>query len=196
MADPSRSFLCVCLVDAWNVFCRHGNEDYIFALLTGYYDPPAGVEPHEDQYFNAYMPGNWISMAPPLYNEIIEYSDGTWPSIEFFLNSWETIAEVIISFLFFAIQKIWIVLGRCLFITTRRGVLEKIIGVNFEAWILKWNVWKILEWFECWTKWKSGAKRELENSYLFSGTKTSRCAKNSVSEQNFLFTCGFLKQLL
>jgi|ERR1712226_85848 len=56
---------------------RHGHEDYIFAVLTGYYDPPAGVAPHEDQYFNAYMPGNWISMAPPLYNEIIEYSDGT-----------------------------------------------------------------------------------------------------------------------
>lgn len=56
---------------------RHGHEDYVFSILTGYYDPPAGVEPHEDQYFNAYMPGNWISMAPPLYNEIIEYSDGT-----------------------------------------------------------------------------------------------------------------------
>ena len=58
------------------VLFRHGNEDYVFALLTGYYDPPAGVEPHEGQYFNAYMPGNWISMAPPLYNEIIEYEDG------------------------------------------------------------------------------------------------------------------------
>jgi len=56
---------------------RHGHENYVYSILTGYYDPPAGIEPHEDQYFNAYMPGNWISMAPPLYNEIIEYDDGT-----------------------------------------------------------------------------------------------------------------------
>ena len=54
-------------------------------------------------------------------------------------NSRTAIAGAIISLLlvFFTIQRIWIVLGRCLF-TTRRGVMDKsffksIFGVNFEA---------------------------------------------------------------
>ncbi|KAL9974543.1 hypothetical protein ACROYT_G011590 [Oculina patagonica] len=56
---------------------RHGGEDYVFAILTGYMDPPAGVEVKEDLYFNPYFPGQSIAMAPALYNEIIEYEDGT-----------------------------------------------------------------------------------------------------------------------
>jgi ubiquinol-cytochrome c reductase cytochrome c1 subunit len=56
---------------------RHGGEDYIFSLLTGYHDAPTGVHLAEDQYWNAYFPGEAIGMIPPLYNEIIEYSDGT-----------------------------------------------------------------------------------------------------------------------
>ncbi|GFU32094.1 cytochrome c1, heme protein, mitochondrial [Nephila pilipes] len=56
---------------------RHGGEDYVFALLTGYCDPPAGVEIAEGQYYNPYFPGGAIGMAQALYNEIIEYSDGT-----------------------------------------------------------------------------------------------------------------------
>lgn len=56
---------------------RHGNEDYIFHLMTSFCDPPAGVELGEGQYYNPYFPGGAIGMAPPLYDEIIEYSDGT-----------------------------------------------------------------------------------------------------------------------
>jgi len=56
---------------------RHGGEDYIYHLLNGYSDPPAGVNLMEGQYFNPYFPGGAIGMAPPLYNEIIEYEDGT-----------------------------------------------------------------------------------------------------------------------
>lgn len=59
------------------VSARHGGEDYLFALLTGYLDPPAGVVLREGQYFNPYFPGGAISMAQALYNEVIEYSDGT-----------------------------------------------------------------------------------------------------------------------
>uniref|UniRef100_H2Z604 Cytochrome c domain-containing protein n=1 Tax=Ciona savignyi TaxID=51511 RepID=H2Z604_CIOSA len=55
----------------------HGEEDYIFSLLTGYYDPPAGVVIGEDQHYNAYFAGQAIGMAQALYNEIIEYEDGT-----------------------------------------------------------------------------------------------------------------------
>lgn len=59
------------------VLARHGNEDYIFSLLTGYCDPPAGVTLQEEQHYNAYFAGQAIGMAQALYNEIIEYEDGT-----------------------------------------------------------------------------------------------------------------------
>eukprot|EP00093_Oithona_nana_P006383 06383.XXX_4029_5233_1 [CDS] Oithona nana genome sequencing. len=56
---------------------RHGGEDYIYHLLTSYCDPPAGIELREGQHFNPYFQGGAIGMAPPLYNEVIEYEDGT-----------------------------------------------------------------------------------------------------------------------
>lgn len=56
---------------------RHGNENYVYHLLNGYCDPPAGIELREGQNFNPYFPGGAIGMAAPLYNEIIEYEDGT-----------------------------------------------------------------------------------------------------------------------
>lgn len=59
------------------VLARHGGEDYIFSLLTGYADAPAGVKLMDGQHFNPYFPGGAIGMAQALYNEIIEYSDGT-----------------------------------------------------------------------------------------------------------------------
>jgi hypothetical protein len=31
---------------------RHGNEDYVFALLTGYCDPPAGITLGPGQHYN------------------------------------------------------------------------------------------------------------------------------------------------
>lgn len=55
---------------------RHGGEDYVFSLLTGYCDPPTGVSLREDLYFNPYFPGQAIGMAPPIYNEVLEYDDG------------------------------------------------------------------------------------------------------------------------
>ncbi|KAI8120177.1 hypothetical protein FF38_09513 [Lucilia cuprina] len=59
------------------VSARKGGEDYIFSLLTGYFDAPAGVQLREGQYFNPYFPGGAIGMAQVLYNEVIEYEDGT-----------------------------------------------------------------------------------------------------------------------
>lgn len=56
---------------------RHGFEDYIFHLLTGFYDPPPGRKLEEDQHYNPYFPGGAIGMAPPLYDEAVEYEDGT-----------------------------------------------------------------------------------------------------------------------
>lgn len=56
---------------------RHGGEDYIFSILCGYCDPPAGISLQEGTYYNPYFAGGAISMAQALYNEIIEYDDGT-----------------------------------------------------------------------------------------------------------------------
>lgn len=56
---------------------RHGGADYIFALLTGYSDPPAGVEMPEGMNFNPYFPGTKIAMARVLYDGLVEYEDGT-----------------------------------------------------------------------------------------------------------------------
>ena len=41
---------------------RHGNDDYIFALLTSYFDAPAGVKVDEGKAYNPYFPGGVISM--------------------------------------------------------------------------------------------------------------------------------------
>jgi len=57
---------------------RHGGEDYVYHLLNSYCEePPAGILLGEGQHFNPYMTGGAIAMAAPLYNEIIEYDDGT-----------------------------------------------------------------------------------------------------------------------
>ncbi|KAK7114424.1 cytochrome c1, heme protein, mitochondrial-like [Littorina saxatilis] len=56
---------------------RHGGEDYVFALLTGYCEAPGGIALRDGLYYNPYFPGGAIGMAPALYNEVIEYEDGT-----------------------------------------------------------------------------------------------------------------------
>lgn len=56
---------------------RHGGDDYIFALLTGYFEAPAGVKVDEGKAYNPYFPGGVISMPQQLFDEGIEYKDGT-----------------------------------------------------------------------------------------------------------------------
>lgn len=51
-------------------------QDYIFSLLTGYRDPPAGFEIREGMNYNPYFPGNAISMARVLFDGLVEYDDG------------------------------------------------------------------------------------------------------------------------
>lgn len=56
---------------------RPAGEDYIFALLTGYKDPPAGIQLREGLHYNPYFGGGAIAMAKPLSDEMVEYEDGT-----------------------------------------------------------------------------------------------------------------------
>lgn len=63
------------------VNARHGGEDYIFSLLTGYCDPPAGIEIRDGLHYNPYFAGGAIGMAQQLYSEGVEYEDGTPASV-------------------------------------------------------------------------------------------------------------------
>jgi ubiquinol-cytochrome c reductase cytochrome c1 subunit len=59
------------------VKARPGHEDYIYSLLVGYEEPPAGFEVPAGQYYNRYFPGHLIAMPPPLSEGLVEYADGT-----------------------------------------------------------------------------------------------------------------------
>ncbi|QRW03004.1 ubiquinol-cytochrome C reductase cytochrome C1 subunit [Ceratobasidium sp. AG-Ba] len=56
---------------------RHGGADYVYSLLNGYVDPPAGVEVREGLNYNPYFPGGAIAMARVLFDGLVEYDDGT-----------------------------------------------------------------------------------------------------------------------
>jgi len=56
---------------------RKGGADYIYSLLLGYEEPPAGFEIDEGVYYNKYMSGNKIKMTAPLSDGLVKYSDGT-----------------------------------------------------------------------------------------------------------------------
>lgn len=60
---------------------RHDGQNYVFALLTGYRDPPPGINVREGLYYNPYFPGGVIAMPKMLNNGGVEYPDGT-PSTE------------------------------------------------------------------------------------------------------------------
>ena len=57
------------------LFKGMGGPEYIYSLLTGYTGETkeeAGVTLYENKAF----PGGWLSMAPPLYGEDVEFADG------------------------------------------------------------------------------------------------------------------------
>ena len=55
---------------------RKGGADYIYSLLVGYEEAPAGYELDDGVYYNKYMVGNKIKMSKPLFDGAVEYSDG------------------------------------------------------------------------------------------------------------------------
>lgn len=59
------------------VLGRPGGEDYVFSLLNGYKEPPAGLALREGLAYNVYFPGNAISMQKPLNDGQVEYEDDT-----------------------------------------------------------------------------------------------------------------------
>ena len=59
------------------VKARHYGVDYIFSLLTGYVDAPAGKAMLPGLHYNPYFPGGAIAMAKQLVDGQVEYEDGT-----------------------------------------------------------------------------------------------------------------------
>lgn len=58
------------------ILARHGEEDYVFSLLTGYWDAPAGFQVQEGLTYNPYFPGGNIGMPQQLFQDSVEYDDG------------------------------------------------------------------------------------------------------------------------
>ena len=56
---------------------RAGGADYIYSLLLGYDENPTDLELEDGVYYNKFMTGNKIKMSEPLYDGMVEYSDGT-----------------------------------------------------------------------------------------------------------------------
>ncbi|XP_043216261.1 cytochrome c1, heme protein, mitochondrial-like [Amphibalanus amphitrite] len=112
---------------------RHGGEDYLFHLLTGYCDPPAGVKLQDGQYYNPYFPGGAISMAQALYNEIIEYEDGT-PATQ------SQLAKDVTTFLKWTAEPEHDTRKRMIIKTIM--IFSVLIGISYYMKRMKWSVIK------------------------------------------------------
>jgi cytochrome c1 len=77
---------------------RLGGADYVYALLTGYQDPPPeGVTLMPGMNYNEYFPGQQIAMVAPLSDGRVEYADGTEASVP-------QMAKDVVSFLSWAAE--------------------------------------------------------------------------------------------
>jgi len=77
---------------------REGGPEYIYSLLVGYKDPPAGLKVGTGQHYNPYMagdltsawsgshehvpPGGFIAMAAPLKAGLVTFDDGTKSTVD------------------------------------------------------------------------------------------------------------------
>jgi len=59
------------------ILSRHGGEDYVFSILNGYQEAPAGMVLRDGLHYNVYFPGNAIAMAKPLQDGLVDFEDGT-----------------------------------------------------------------------------------------------------------------------
>jgi ubiquinol-cytochrome c reductase cytochrome c1 subunit len=61
---------------------QEGGADYMYALLTGYGNPPAGMQMAEGMTYNRAFPGHQIAMVPPLQSDRVRYEDGAPGTVE------------------------------------------------------------------------------------------------------------------
>ena len=78
---PERGFPTF-IFDIFRMYGENG-PDYLYSLLTGYTDAPAGHEVGEGLYYNPYfVAGSALAMAPPLSEGLVTYDDGTPSTLE------------------------------------------------------------------------------------------------------------------
>ncbi|MBS0639349.1 MAG: cytochrome c1 [Proteobacteria bacterium] len=77
------------------VNAREGGPNYVFGVLTGYGNPPAGVAVAEGTYYNRVFPGHQIKMPQPLQDGTVTYTDGT-------PNTLNQQARDVVTFLYWA----------------------------------------------------------------------------------------------
>jgi ubiquinol-cytochrome c reductase cytochrome c1 subunit len=61
---------------------RKGGPNYIYAILTGFVNPPPGFKVIEGKFYNAAFPGHNISMPPPLSDGAVDFTDGTPATVD------------------------------------------------------------------------------------------------------------------
>lgn len=61
---------------------QEGGADYVYALLTGFSDPPAGTALIPGMYYDKAFPGHQIAMPPPLSDDAVSYQDGTKGTVD------------------------------------------------------------------------------------------------------------------
>ncbi|MFM9847731.1 MAG: cytochrome c1 [Hyphomicrobiaceae bacterium] len=61
---------------------QEGGADYVYALLTGYANPPADMTLAQGMTYNRAFPGHQIAMVPPLQPGQVKYEDGTQATVE------------------------------------------------------------------------------------------------------------------
>ena len=61
---------------------RPGQEDYLYAFLMGYEEPPGDAEVGPGMFHNPYAPGGQTGMPPSLFEDLVEYEDGTPATVE------------------------------------------------------------------------------------------------------------------
>jgi ubiquinol-cytochrome c reductase cytochrome c1 subunit len=61
---------------------QEGGADYVYALLTGFADPPSDFKLVDGKFYNKAFPGHQISMPPPLSDGAVAYQDGTPPTVD------------------------------------------------------------------------------------------------------------------
>jgi ubiquinol-cytochrome c reductase cytochrome c1 subunit len=63
------------------VNAREGGPNYIYGILTGFADAPAGFKLQDGMNYNKMFPGHQIAMPQPLQDGSVEYADGTSTAI-------------------------------------------------------------------------------------------------------------------
>jgi ubiquinol-cytochrome c reductase cytochrome c1 subunit len=63
------------------VKARPGGSDYVYAILTGYKDAPAGFNLLQGMNYNEFFAGHQIAMPPPLSDNAVTFADGVPASV-------------------------------------------------------------------------------------------------------------------